>query len=218
MPVVDKYNAWAGDAGYPTANHFIVTHYVDGAHNIGMHFDKAKSIAKGSLITIVKTGAVGRPFRLERGDGTLLMDRVLPPGTAVVMTLEANLVTKHGVPTVPEAGASGSIVFRTITERVGWEQLKRKLAKTTAAADAAVITSPAYATETDTPHAEPADPSRNASPESTSATSRGGTEVAASGCEEATRPLHEVRKVEEMAPSQLPVRAGDTCSEHFTAN
>lgn len=69
---------------------FIVTHYVDGEHNIGMHFDKPKSIRPGSLITVVKTGAHGRPFRLELLDGTLLMERVLPPGTAVVMTLEAN--------------------------------------------------------------------------------------------------------------------------------
>jgi len=47
---------------------FIVTHYVDGEHNIGMHFDKPKSIRPGSLITVVKTGAHGRPFRLERLD------------------------------------------------------------------------------------------------------------------------------------------------------
>ena len=48
------------------------------------------------------------------------MERVLAPGTAVIMTLEANLKTKHGVPAVAEAGSSGSIVFRTITDRVTW--------------------------------------------------------------------------------------------------
>ena len=58
---------------------------------IGMHFDKPVYIAEKSLITIVKTGEYGRPFRLEMLDGTLLMERVLAPGTAVVMTLEANL-------------------------------------------------------------------------------------------------------------------------------
>ena len=41
-------------------------------------------------------------------------DETLAPGTAVVMTLEANLLTQHSVPKVDEAGPSGSIVFRTI--------------------------------------------------------------------------------------------------------
>merc|ERR1719198_2108639 len=94
-----------------------------------MHYDKARSIAESSLITVVKTGAHGRPFRLERLDGTLLMERTLPPGTAVIMTLEANLLTKHGVPAVEEAGSSGSLVCRTITDRVSWEQLEKELLK-----------------------------------------------------------------------------------------
>ena len=127
--VTKKYNAWVEKVGYPVANHFILTHYADGEHNIGMHFDKPKSIEKESLITVIKTGAHGRPFRLEARDGKLLMERVLEPGTAGIMTLEANLKTKHGVPAVDEAGSSGSIVFRSITDRVKWSQLEKKLAK-----------------------------------------------------------------------------------------
>ena len=135
VPVVEKYNTWASERGNPTANHFIVTHYVDGEHNIGMHSDKPKSIRPGSLITVIKTGEHGRPFRLEllpkEGEktGAVLMDRVLPPGTAVIMTLEANLATKHGVPAVSHAGPSGSVVLRTIDERVSWAQLDTELAK-----------------------------------------------------------------------------------------
>jgi hypothetical protein len=127
--VVERYNTWATDRGYPAANHIIATHYVDGEHHIGMHFDKPISIDKKSLITIVKTGECGRPFRIEMIDGTLIMERVLAPGTAVIMTLEANLKTKHGVPIVQQAGSSGSIVFRTITDRVGWAKLEKKLKK-----------------------------------------------------------------------------------------
>jgi len=100
-------------------HHFIVTHNVGGGHNIGMHADEKKSIRPGSLITL----------RLGLLDGTLLMERVLPPGTAVVMTLEANLATKHGVPAVAHAGSSGSVVLRTIDERVSWARLHRELAK-----------------------------------------------------------------------------------------
>ena len=37
--------------------------------------------------------------------------------------------TKHGVPAVAEAGSSGSIVFRTITDRVAWSTLEKELAK-----------------------------------------------------------------------------------------
>ena len=64
-----------------------------------------------------------------KNDGALLMERVLEPGTAVIMTLEANLMTKHGVPAVAEAGSSGSIVFRTITDRVPWTKLEKEVAK-----------------------------------------------------------------------------------------
>ena len=85
--------------------------------------DKSRSIKTNSLITVVKTGEHGRPFRLETLDGALIMQRVLAPGTAVIMTLEANLKTKHGVPAVEEAGSSGSIVFRSITDRVAWGTL-----------------------------------------------------------------------------------------------
>ena len=45
-------------------------------------------------------------------------DEVLEPGTAVIMTLDANLRTQHGVPEVDDSGPSGSLVFRTITETV----------------------------------------------------------------------------------------------------
>ena len=106
-----------------------MTHYVDGQHSIGMHFDKPVSIQAKSLITVIKTGEHGRPFRLETLDGALIMERVLAPGTAIVMTLAANLKTKHGVPAVAEAGSSGSIVFRTITDRVAWGTLEKELAK-----------------------------------------------------------------------------------------
>lgn len=127
--LVDSYNLWACREGYQAANHFIVTHYVDGGHCIGMHFDKPKSIAEKSLITIIKTGECGRPFRLETLDGVLLMERVLQPGAAVIMTLEANLKTKHGVPPIAEAGPSGSIVLRTITDSVSWARLEKELDK-----------------------------------------------------------------------------------------
>ena len=127
--MVKKYNELAAADGFPAANHVIMTHYVDGEHNIGMHYDKPRSIQKKSLITVVKTGERGRPFRLETLDGALLMERVLAPGTAVIMTLEANLKTKHGVPAVEEAGSSGSIVFRSITDRVAWGTLEKELAK-----------------------------------------------------------------------------------------
>ena len=91
--------------------------------------DKPRSIQAKSLITVVKTGEHGRPFRLETLDGALLMQRALAPGTAVIMTLEANLKTKHGVPAVEEAGSSGSIVFRSITDRVSWSTLEKELVK-----------------------------------------------------------------------------------------
>ena len=147
-PLADRYDEWAASVGYPNANHYIVTRYEDGAHSIGYHFDKDQSIEPNSLITVVKTGEFGRRFQLrhrvvpERAPGETnkdynkrsekvqaqekaFFDEVLAPGTAVIMTLEANLLTQHGVPKVPECGPSGSWVARTIFENVPCGQAKR---------------------------------------------------------------------------------------------
>ena len=92
-----------------------------------MHSDKAKSIYDDSIILVVKLGEAGRPFKLTEGETTLYED-VVPPGAAVLMTMEANLATKHGVPALDApTGLSGSIVLRSIHERVGWNELDRIL-------------------------------------------------------------------------------------------
>ena len=124
-----KYDDWCALNNYPEANHSIVTHYIDGNHNIGRHYDKPKSIMPNSLITIVKTGECGRPFYLAMRDSPdkPIFNQVVEPGTVVIMTLEANLETVHAVPSVSECGNSGSIVFRTISERVSWDKLKKKI-------------------------------------------------------------------------------------------
>jgi len=130
-PIADAYDKWVTDLGYPKANHYIITKYQDGQHNIGFHSDKAKDIALNSLITIVKTGSHCRPFEicLPGEENTPFFSQVLAPGTAVIMTLEANLQTKHGVPVVTEAGSSGSIVFRTISTFISPEQAAKELRK-----------------------------------------------------------------------------------------
>ena len=143
-PTADKYDDWAQSAGFPRANRYIVTKYVDGNHSF--HNDKPKSIEPSSLITVVKIGSHGHPFQLRdrvfldrlpgeekkgfkkrtdkaQANEKPFLDQTLAPGAAVIMTLEANLKTQRGVPVVDEAGPSGSLVFRTITERIA---LKRK--------------------------------------------------------------------------------------------
>ena len=131
LPIADAYDEWAAGLGFPHANHYIVTKYRDGQHNIGFHSDKPKDIAPGSLITVVKTGTHGRPFELcyPGEESAPFYSQVLAPGTAVIMTLEANLKTKHGVPVVAEAGASGSIVFRTIATKLTLETVVKELGK-----------------------------------------------------------------------------------------
>lgn len=130
-PVADAYDRWVGklEGGFPKANHYIVTKYEDGQHNIGFHSDKVADIAPGSLITIVKTGAHGRPFELclPGEEKRPFFSEVLAPGTAVVMTIDANLRTKHGVPVVDDEamGSSGSIVFRTIATMIDRDEALR---------------------------------------------------------------------------------------------
>lgn len=136
IPVVNQLNQWIAEQGdYAMPNHFIVTRYRDGDHNIGAHFDKPTSIAEKSLIIVIKLGEIGRPFKLEWLDGSVIFDKVLPPGTGVVMTLEANLKTKHSVPVCETSGNSGSLVARTITDEVSWEEAKKKIRKIDEAAE-----------------------------------------------------------------------------------
>ena len=80
---------------------------------------------------MVKTGEHGRPFELcfPGEKKAPFYSEVLSPGTAVIMTLEANLATKHRVPVVDEAGSSGSIVFRTIDTVVPPETVAKELRK-----------------------------------------------------------------------------------------
>ena len=127
--VWQKYDEWCMLNNYSCANHAIVTHYKDGSHNIGRHYDKPKSIQPQSLITIIKTGECGRLFYLANRDDpdNPIFNSVVEPGTAIIMTLEANLKTVHAVPPVKTSGNSGSIVFRTITEVVPWDKLEKKV-------------------------------------------------------------------------------------------
>ena len=175
----DKYDAWCDSMNVPRANHGIVTVYSDGSMNIDYHYDKKKTIAEDSLITIVKTGEVGRPFQIRQRlyapwasevpeaqrEGTPMatmdatkqaalsveqkakykadqqrrsaftkehnavkpfFDMVVPVGDALIMTIPANLATEHAVPTVEEAAESGSIVLRTTTEVVEYQQALRE--------------------------------------------------------------------------------------------
>ena len=50
------------------------------------------------------------------------------------MTLEANLQTKHSVPVCEISGNSGSLVARTITDEVTWDEAKKKIEKADEAA------------------------------------------------------------------------------------
>tara|TARA_X000001036_G_scaffold381407_1_gene373433 strand:+ start:10683 stop:11660 length:978 start_codon:yes stop_codon:yes gene_type:complete len=104
--------------GAKLANQAIVTRYRnEDKSGIGKHYDKPKSIVEDSLITVVKTGETGRTFNLYEGDNEKpTWSQVLPPGSALIMSLEANLATRHEVPADDEerCGDAGSIVLRTI--------------------------------------------------------------------------------------------------------
>ena len=131
LPLADRYDEWVTELGLPSANHYIATRYSDGKGCIGWHSDKDKDIAPKSLITVVKMGAHGRCFEmcLPGEEESPFFSKVLAPGTAVIMTLEANLATKHRVPVASDAGPSGSIVLRTITKVVSHTALAKELSK-----------------------------------------------------------------------------------------
>ena len=133
---VGRINRWLADNDHAKTNHYIVTAYEKEDCGIGMHYDKEKSIDPESVIIVVKTGACGRPFCITENNGkggapdAELFNEVVAPGDAVIMTMKANLETKHGVPILKEpTGVSGSIVLRTITEKVAWDELEAFLSK-----------------------------------------------------------------------------------------
>lgn len=139
-PIADAYDAFADKMGVQRANHYIVTKYADGEHNIGFHSDKPHDIAASgedglSLITVVKIGDCARPFAVRnfpangaKPEPPFFLEEVAP-GSAIIMTMEANLKTQHAVPPVEEAGPSGSIVFRTITKTVSMAETAKELRK-----------------------------------------------------------------------------------------
>ena len=140
VPFLDAFtravNGWLKEHGQLETNHYIVTEYANQNDGIGQHYDKARSIHPDSPICVVKTGECGRPFLITENKGDkddpdrVLYEAVVPPGSAVLMSMRSNLATKHGVPVVKEVAApSGSIVLRTISERMTPRSLAQVLAK-----------------------------------------------------------------------------------------
>ena len=55
-----------------------------------------------------------------------IFNKVLQPGTAVIVGYDANLKVKHGVPAAgADCGPSGSIVGRYITTELEWSKVIR---------------------------------------------------------------------------------------------
>ena len=106
-------------------NHIIVTKYMTGEDNIGMHSDKMPDWEPGSIVIIIKLGAA-RPFVITH-DGVEIFNEVVQPGTAIIMGMNANDMLKHGVPAVDECGPSGSIVLRSIKTSFAWDEVDAKI-------------------------------------------------------------------------------------------
>ena len=134
--IAEQFDVFCTAVGAREANQAIITRYRDGDHFIGKHFDKAKSIApsaagRASLITVIKIGEVGRRFNLYDLEDNILWSEIIAPGDALIMTLEANLQTKHEVPVSGAGevvGDSGSIVFRSICDVVPYKRVEKNIA------------------------------------------------------------------------------------------
>ena len=132
--ITSAYNSRICHAlGAKEANHGIATAYENGTDCITAHSDKASDIAPSdrgglSLIGVLKAGENSRPFEIAMDKQSApFFTKELPPGTLVLMTLEANNRTVHSVPAVPDCGPSGSIVWRTITTRMTTAEVVREL-------------------------------------------------------------------------------------------
>lgn len=144
----EKMNEFMSEIEAPEMNHLIVTAYDNGDSNIGYHYDKMLSLHHNTMIAVLKIGEYGRPFAVRRrlmhtsanpseDEKKALLkaqekeppffNEVVPPGTLLLMTAEANLATQHAVPVGNVAGPSGSIVWRHVTKLVTQSNLKKKV-------------------------------------------------------------------------------------------
>ena len=147
-PLFERVRAVEVDGvAYGGANQCIFKCYADAEDHIGKHScvfplaahcatraatssrrrrrrDKARSIAGESVIVNVSLGAT-RTFTIY--DGPRRIDVPMAHGSAVLMTMAANLATQHSVEPEPVAGQRNSLVFRTISERYTERGLDAKL-------------------------------------------------------------------------------------------
>ena len=105
-----------------------------------MHSNKMKTWRQGSSFIVQKWGHP-RLFQIALQDEqeTIIFNKILPPGTKVIVDDATNLVTKHGVPMMPFEkygfiGPSGSIVGREIEKKIQFDEAKREIAKSIKAA------------------------------------------------------------------------------------
>ena len=122
-----KLNEYLDEQEEDMMNHGIYTFYRNGEDSIGRHSDKLPTIKDNSWIVVLKLGEP-RLFEITSLEGKVLFCEKLSPGTAVFMRSDtANATTKHAVPVTEEkTGASGSVVFRNITESVAWPVQQRR--------------------------------------------------------------------------------------------
>jgi hypothetical protein len=122
------------------SNHWIMTLYENGLDYIGMHSDKMITWRQGSSFIVQKWGHP-RLFQIALQDEqeTIIFNKILPPGTKIIIDDATNLLTRHGVPTMPpekygSIGPSGSIVGRDIEMEVDFITANREIAKSIKAA------------------------------------------------------------------------------------
>jgi alkylated DNA repair dioxygenase AlkB len=109
-------------------NHVIGTVYNNGSDNIGFHSDKDRDFNPNTGFMVLKMGAPRR-FQFSTSSGTIIYDKSLEPGTAVLVGGDANKATKHAVPVDLKCQeASGSLVWRSIEKTIPWSTVKSKIA------------------------------------------------------------------------------------------
>jgi hypothetical protein len=150
VPLVDEFAEASHKLFDKKHNQWIVTKYMDGTDNIGFHSDKSRTWEKSSAFIVIKLGAP-RSFqfaktvpvmdpktglqKMQKKDDKLkpvfkdvvIWDKVLEPGTAVIVGIDANSKIKHDVPSVDDdVGVSGSIVGRAIAEKITWQKVEKE--------------------------------------------------------------------------------------------
>lgn len=95
-------------------NNCLLNGYEDGESSMGFHSDSSQELMPGTGVAIVSLGSPRAIAFRSKADRTHQVDRLLPAGSLLYMSVEMQSLWLHAIPKAPGAGPRISLTFRAI--------------------------------------------------------------------------------------------------------